>query len=252
MDNYNKKAWEWVVKEKYGGILPEDEQLIAVDLKWLEKGEPVDYIIGYCRFLGCHIDLSKKPLIPRPETEWWVEQAINEIKNNGIRKDYSFLDIFSGSGCIGIGLLKNIDGCHVDFVEINGCLVKQIKINVALGKIKNNRYRVIKSDIFGKVEKKYDIIFANPPYIPEARLKKLPLSVKQFEPHQALFGGNDGLSLINLFLEQAKGHLKKNGLLHMEFDSQQKKSIELILKKYGYRAEFLKDQYGKWRYLTAS
>ena len=79
MNKYSKKAWEWVVKEKYNSVSPKNKRLITTDLKRLKRGEPVDYIVGYCHFLGCHIDLSKKPLIPRPETEWWVEKAVNEI-----------------------------------------------------------------------------------------------------------------------------------------------------------------------------
>lgn len=248
MDKYSEKAREWVVKEKYGGVSPKNKRLITADLKRLERGEPVDYIIGYCRFLGCHIDLSQKPLIPRPETEWWMEKAVNKMKKSSTEKRYSFLDIFSGSGCIGIALLKNIDNCRVDFAETSEHFIKQIKINIALNKIRKNRYQVIKSDIFNKVEGKYDAIFANPPYISKIRYNNLPLSVYKFEPRRALMGGNDGLSLIKPFLKQAKEHLKENGLIYMEFDSPQKKSIELILKKYGYRAEFLKDQYGKWRY----
>ncbi len=251
MNKYSKKAWEWVVKEKYNSVSPKNKRLITTDLKRLKRGEPVDYIVGYCHFLGCHIDLSKKPLIPRPETEWWVEKAVNEIKESGTKKRYSFLDIFSGSGCIGIGLLKNIGNCRVDFAETSERFIKQIKINIAFNKIRKDRYQVIKSDIFDKIKGKYDAIFANPPYIPKACLNNLPLSVYKFEPHQALFGGKNGLSLIEPFLRQAIGHLKKNGLIYMEFDSPQKKSIGIMLKKYGYRAEFLKDQYGKWRYLIA-
>lgn len=261
----------WLLKEKYNN---KPTKKFYNDIKRLKMGEPLDYVIGFTNFGAppgsCKIDLSKKPLIPRPETEFWVEKAIEEINQLGnptsLRssgQNLRILDIFAGSGCIGIAVLKSIPNSLCDFVEKDAKLLKQIEINLKINKIQKNRYKIIQSDVFKNVGGKYDYIFANPPYIadyrknPSARLRailrnRIQKPVLVFEPHKALFGGKDGLLYIKRFLKQAKIHLNKNGKIYMEFDSVQKKEIEKLIKKIGYQNfEFHKDQYNKWRFLVA-
>jgi release factor glutamine methyltransferase len=218
----------------------------------LKNGEPVDYIIGYVWFLDNKIDLSLKPFIPRPETEYWVKKAIENIKieSKNIRSAIRILDIFSGSGAIGIGILKNIKNAKVDFSDINSNFLKQIKINLEINGIENNRYRLIKSNIFENIKDKYNYIFANPPYIAKRRINKVQKSVLKFEPKNALFGGDDGFLYIREFLKNAKKYLKKEGKIYMEFDSSQIKKIDEIIEKNNYKNYcFFMDQYGKWRYV---
>jgi len=236
------KEIDWILDEKYGGRVCED---FKKDIKRLERGEPVDYIIGFTEFLGCKIDLSQKPLIPRPETEYWAEKAIAGIKANS-----EVLDIFSGSGCIGIAVLKHIKNAKVCFAEKDKRLLKQIKINLKLNKIDSKKYRIVQSDVFQHVKGKYDYILANPPYIAEGRKDKIQKSVLKFEPKRALFGGKNGLLFIKIFLKGARDYLKKEGRIYMEFDSRQKGEIKKILEKIGYKNyQFQKDQFERWRYL---
>lgn len=235
-----------LLTEKYKGILTREAEK---NIKRLKKSEPLDYVIGFKEFLGCKIDLSKKPLIPREETKYWVNSVILDVKKK--QKRIKCLDIFAGSGCIGISVLRHIKVSKVDFAEKNKKNLEQVKINLKINKIGKERYKIIHSDLFDDVSGKYDYIFANPPYIAKTRKNKIDKSVLNFEPHSALFGGKDGLLYIKNFLNEAKEYLKNNGKIFMEFDSIQKGEIEKIINNFGYKNwDFNKDQYGKWRWVV--
>ena len=245
-----KKEIGWLLAEKYGGLLSREAEK---DIKRLKAGEPIDYVIGFSSFLGCKIDLSKQPLIPRPETEFWVQEAIKEIKAKKVGgvKGIKVLDVLSGSGCIGLAILRHICCATVCFAENDKKLLEQIKSNIRLNKIEKGRARIVWSDIFSGVKGKYDYIFANPPYIPITKEHRVQKSVLDFEPRKALFGGKDGLKYIKKFLGDAKLFLKKDGVVYMEFDYSQKNKIAVIVENLGYSQwKFFRDQFSKWRYLT--
>ena len=204
-------------------------------------------------FLNCKIDISKGVFIPRVETEFWIKKALKDCKLQIAKRKLrrpKFLDIFSGSGCIGIVILKNIRRSHVDFVDIDENAIEQIKINLKLNRVLPKRYRIIKSDIFEKARGKYHFIFANPPYVANERLSEVQESVKKLEPKISWYGGRRGLKYIKKFLKEAKKHLKKGGTIFMEIDPLQKKDVEKILKKEGYKDfKFYKDQFRKIRWV---
>ena len=274
MKNDFQQEIRWLREEKYGG---KETQGFKKDIARLERGEHIDYVIGRVDFLECKIDLSQRPLIPRPETEFWTEKVIEEIgrshhafssrftpsaawgptrlgRKRGARAlPFRCLDVFAGSGCIGVAVLKHIPRSRVDFAEKEKKLLKQIAINAKLNRITSKRYRVFQSDIFSGVRGVYDYIFANPPYIAESRKSKVQKSVLKNEPFNAVFGGKDGLYYIRKFLKEAKNHLSPGGKIYMEFDSFQKQAITKLIRRFGYsHFEFFKDQYGKWRYLITS
>lgn len=205
---------------------------------------PEDYKKGFKDFLGIKIDLSKRPFIPREETEYWVSLAIKEIKENSV-----CLDLFSGSGCIGVAILKNISASYCDFGEKEEIFREQIKINLELNNIEKNRYSIIETDIFSNINKKYDYILANPPYVALSRVEEIGKDVLEFEPHEALFSGKDGLNAIKEFLLKAKNYLKDKGVIYMEFDEKQLNEIENIAKINYSKYEFFKDQFNKYRFL---
>jgi len=224
---------------------------VYIIAKGFNSDEPLDYSIGFVKFLGCKIDLSKRPFIPRPETEYWVSQVIKHIIeefNSG--QTLICLDIFSGSGCIGIAILKHTKNTIVHFSDIKKENLGQIKINLNLNKIKKNRYKLVHSDIFKNIKEKYDYIFANPPYVAKERIREVEKSVLDFEPKISLFAGRDGLFYIRKFLKEVRNHLKRNGKFYLEFDSKQKVEIAKILNGIsGFNYQFFKDQYKRWRYL---
>ena len=239
---------QWLLRDKYSG---KESEAFLRDVKKLKGGEPLDYIIGFREFLSCHIDLSKKPLIPREETEYWVEKSLALLPTS--KKPLKVLDIFAGSGCIGLAVVKNKKNANVVFADKDKKAIEQIRINVKKNNVKSTRVKVIQSDVFSNIKGKFDIIFANPPYIPTTRKNKVQPSVLKHEPRAALFGGADGLLYIKPFLAKAQNHLTDNGKIYFEFDSIQKKSIEKLLKKYQHTSfEFYKDQYQKWRWVLVN
>jgi HemK-like putative methylase len=204
-------------------------------------------------FENCLIDLSKGVFLPRAETMFWIKKALKKCKLKieifG-SKDSKFLDIFSGSGIIGIYILKNIKKSFVDFVDIDKKAIDQIEINLKLNEISPKRYKVIKSNLFEKIKDKYDFIFANPPYVAKERLKEVQESVKKFEPKISWYGGKEGLFYIKKFLNRAKEFLKDNGLIFLEIDPLQKEKVKELLEKRRYKNyKFYKDQFGKIRWI---
>jgi len=200
------------------------------------------------KFINCKIDLSKKVFNPRIETEFWVKRVIKKLKKKKHKLNIKVLDIFSGSGCIGISVLKNIKKSFVCFVDIDKNAIEQIKINLKLNRILPKKYRIVKSNIFSKIKEKFDIIFANPPYVAKERLNEVQESVKKLEPKISWYGGKKGLMYIKKFLKKTKDYLKKDGIIFMEIDPLQKESIEKILKDEKYsKFKFYKDQFKKIR-----
>lgn len=248
-----KKEESQVLNEKHKGI---KNVGFFNDLEKLKKGVPVDYIIGWVDFLNCKIDLSFKPLIPRVETEFWVEKVIKEILELSKNNKLKVLDIFSGSGCIGISILKNCPNTKVDFAEVNPKFIKQIEKNLSINNVEyknSGRASIIQSNIFDNIKDEYDIILANPPYVSIDRRGNVQKSVLEYEPSEAVFGGKDGLFFIRDFLAKAKDYLlpKSNieTFIYLEFDSFQKSKIENMLVEYNYSSwQFFKDQFNRWRF----
>ena len=214
---------------------------------------PDEYRQGFAIFCGCKIDLSRRVLIPRPETEFMVRRAIQDLAVKG-RRAPKVLDIFSGSGCAGIAVAKNIPGSSVDLSDIDPKALAQININLKINGIVADRTRVFESDIFDKIPAgtKYDAILANPPYVDPARIAEVQDSVLDHEPYRALFGGKEGVEVIARFLRAAKDFLEPGGFIYMEFDAQQTNAIKAMLDDNGYkRYAFLRDQFGQVRFIKA-
>jgi len=218
-----------------------------------KKGEfPFEYKKGRVAFLNCKIDLSKRTFIPRVETEFWLKKAIKEIKRLTINsKQLTILDVFAGSGCVGMAILKNVENANVDFVDVDQRAIFQIKLNLKLNKIPKGKYNIYKSDLFEKIKnKKYDYIFANPPYVALDRIKEVSSSVLKYEPKNALFGGKDGLFYIREFLGKAPKFLKEKGIIYLEIDPLQIREIIKILKINNFKKfKFFKDQFKKYRWV---
>lgn len=246
----NSQEMEWLLKEKYRG---EKSDAFFADCKRLALGEPLAYLIGHSPFLDCTIWLDGKPLIPRPETEYWVAEAIKVIQGGqtmslGIGEHTPhILDLCAGSGCIGIAVAKALPEAHVDFGEIDVRLLPTIEKNLKENTIPLKRCNIVHTNLFSEVNKQYDFILSNPPYIDET-LERTEASVVKHEPYVALFGGKDGLEVIKKIIEQAPAHLTTGGQLWLEHEPEQSETIIQLAEKVEFSATTHKDQYGVERY----
>lgn len=243
---------KWILDEKYGGLKNES---FLTDCQKLEAGEPLAYIIGSIPFLNTTIYLDSKPLIPRPETEFWVEKVIQEIiKTSSKLRDRNpklhILDLCAGSGCIGVAVLKAIPNAFITFTEIDITHRTTIIKNCEFNGISKDRYTVTTGDLFNPVSKRngtFDYILSNPPYIDE-EAQTVEKSVRDNEPSIALFGGTDGFEIIKRIIQSARPYLKPNGVLYIEHEPSQTELLQKTATLENFSSFIYTDQYAIERY----
>lgn len=198
-----------------------DKSKLEEGLKRLESGEPVQYIVGNVDFYGYNFIVNKNVLIPRFETEELVEKTINYIKQY-FNKKVDIVDLGTGSGCIAITLKKEID-CNVDAVDISNKALELAKLNAKRNNTIINFYH---GNMLEPLNKKYDVIISNPPYI--AYNEKIMDIVKYNEPHNALYAADNGLYFYKQIIKNSKKYLKDKNIMAFEIGSNQ----GLVLKEY--------------------
>jgi len=214
---------------------PEDN--LEEALKRLEKGEPVQYIVGDTDFYGNLIKVNKDVLIPRPETEELVEKTYNYINKYFPNKELDILDIGTGSGCIPIALKKLIPSSNLTGVDISEKALKVAEEN----KIINNvSITFLQSDILKNVNGKYDVIISNPPYIRED--EEIMDIVRNNEPHLALYAKDNGLFFYKEILKNAHKYLNDKFIIAFEIGEEQGNDIVKISKKYFPASKVLLEQ----------
>ena len=230
---------EWLLTEKYHG---EKSDAFFADCKRLALGEPLGYLIGFVPFLNCKIWLDSRTLIPRPETEFWVDKATAEIRKVNFENPH-VLDLCAGSGCIGVAVAKTIPEISVDFSEIDLSHMPTIEKNLAENTISKERFTIYHTNLFTGLQNTYDFILTNPPYI-DAALNRTDESVLENEPYIALFGGKEGLEVIEAIIKQAPAHLNSHGQLWIEHEPEQVEKISILAEEHGFAYSAQTDQYG--------
>ena len=196
-------------------------------------GEPVAYLIGEWEFYGLPLDISESVLIPRPDTEVLVEQALSRLQNVA---EPRLLDLCAGSGCVGLALAKHLPGSHVVLGELDE------------GALRICRQNIRRNDLTGRVvslqmnalEKppahlgEFDAIVSNPPYIPDGDIAGLDVSVRDYEPHLALRGGEDGLDFYRAICAQWRTALRADGRLLFEVGIGQADDVLRIMRGCGF------------------
>ncbi len=220
----------WLIKHQNHPITNSEYSRFRRYIRKRKKGIPVAYIVHEKEFYGLEFYLNKNVLIPRPETEHLVDEALDVIKNRKRRdKNFSIIDIGTGSGAIIISILKasNYNLSAISYgVDISKKALAVARKNAKLHKV-NKKIRFFNSNLFSnkRLPKKFDLVITNLPYVPSSNVKNLP------DPGVSLDGGEDGLNIIYKFLDQAKDRVNNEGTILMEIGFNQSKKVIAYAKK---------------------
>ena len=207
------------------------------------SGEPLQYIEEEVTFYDMSFQVNESVLIPRPETEYFIEKIIDRVY-----EPKKIIDVGTGSGCIGLSLAKHFTDAEAHLTDISLDALSVAGINSKKNKINVNIYE---SNLLREVrDNDFDLIVANLPYIPTADIGALPVEVVHYEPLIALDGGEDGLDYIDQLLKQARYKLSATGLLALEIDSRSRDRLIEMTKSYK-GVEVITDLAGKDRYVFA-
>ena len=232
-----------------GGLYasPELEHRVRDLVRRHLEGEPVAYLIGEWEFYGLPLDISRDVLIPRPDTEVLAEQAIGYIKTLG---ECRVLDLCAGSGCVGLAVAANAPNCRVVLAELSEGALRLCKQNVRRNDL-NSRVTCLSVNAMEPPSSAlwdFDAIVCNPPYIPTADILGLEHSVRDYEPHMALDGGEDGLDFYRFISAKWKSALRLGGTLLFEVGIGQAPEVEEILARNGFEdIKTTADTQGIWR-----
>ena len=211
--------------------------------------EPMAYILGYKDFWKYKFLTNKSVLIPRPDTELVIEEALKYLP---IEKSKKFLDVGTGSGCIAISLLKERPLSIATAIDVSKNAIIVAKTNAKLHQLEN-KINFINIDIDKYKSYNYDLIISNPPYINIVELNRLDDDIKFHEPLSALSGGLDGFRDLKKIIIKSKKLLKINGKLILEIGHRQKNQCSKILNENGYYInQISKDLSGKDRCIVST
>ncbi len=210
--------------------------------------EPFHYITGIKEFYGLDFKVAPGVLIPRPETELLVEDAVLILSELNAPK---FLEVGVGSGCISITILKNMPSATAIAGDISETAIEIAAENAAHHGV-TDRLEIIKSNVYERIGGRFDLIVSNPPYIPQGDLNSLQAEVGKYEPHTALFGGDDGLDIVRPIVSGAPLLLNDNGSILIEIGFGQADLVsELFDQKVWFPPEFIQDHQGIKRIVKA-
>ncbi len=213
-------------------------------LKLRKQNRPIAHILGFKDFWKYKFKVDKNVLIPRPETELIIEQA---LKNLPKLSNKNILDIGTGSGCIIISIIKERENCKATAIDKSLKALKVAKLNAEMHHVLK-KIKFLNIDVDKYFANKYDLIVSNPPYIKDSEILSLDKDVKLNEPKLALSGGKSGLNKVFKVIKKSRELLKTNGKLILEIGDKQSKEVKKYLIKNNFnQIKIFKDLSGKKR-----
>lgn len=212
-------------------VAPEAEEKYLNWIRQRAEHIPLQQLTGEQDFMGLTFSVNEHVLIPRQDTEILVEEVLKEL-HDGMR----VLDMCTGSGCILLSLLHYSNDCEGLGVDLSAEALEVAGRNVlkVLTPEKAEHAHFLQSDLFEKVEGKFEIIVSNPPYIASAEVEKLMPEVRDHEPRMALDGTEDGLHFYRRIIEEAGKHLVSSGMLYFEIGYDQGQAVSEMMRTEGY------------------
>ena len=212
-------------------VAPEAEQKYLNWIRQRAEHIPLQQLTGEQGFMGLTFNVNEHVLIPRQDTEILVEEVLKEL-HDGMR----VLDMCTGSGCILLSLLHYSNDCEGLGVDLSAEALEVAGRNVlkVLTPEKAEHAHFLQSDLFEKVEGKFEIIVSNPPYIASAEVEKLMPEVRDHEPRMALDGTEDGLYFYRRIIEEAGKYLVSSGMLFFEIGYDQGQAVSELMRTEGY------------------
>lgn len=235
--------------------LPERD-ILRNAVKRRAAGEPLQYVSGETAFR--HVIIQAKPgvLIPRPETELLVDLAADKLREFGkdTTQPFRVLEVGTGTACIALSFLHEYEQCELVATDISPVALELAQENARRLQLEN-RSKFILCDLVEGLDDSniasFDLLISNPPYIPHAVLENLPAEVRDFEPHLALDGGEDGLDLFRRLLHEASPYLKEGGIFAVELHETTLVDARELSLEYYEHIEIHQDLTGRNRFLTA-
>jgi len=228
----------------YQQVEPEMLEAIRAMTLRCAQGEPVQYVTGRAYFRHLTLSVTPDVLIPRKETELVAQYAIDLVKELGFK---TALDMCTGSGCIAISLATETAAA------VEACDISEKALVIARRNALDNgaAVRFFTSDLFAGVDRKYNLIVCNPPYVSEEEYETLTADVHDFEPRLALVAEDEGYAFYRRIAAEAAQYLTESGMLVLEIGAKQAHGVELLLKRQYTSIARHKDYEGRNRIVTA-
>ena len=211
-------------------------------------GEPMQYITGEAEFYGLPFRVNRDVLIPRPETELLVEKAIEmaqRLRPPGVKPAPRIVDVGTGSGAIAVALARALPFAEIAATDISAAALAVARANAERNGVAG-RIRFLEGDLLDAIGGgSFDFVLSNPPYVPDSDRTTLDVEVRDYEPAQALFAGEDGMAIYRRLLPAARNALVAGGTLLLEIGHGQRAEMQTLLEQEGFAAiEFFRDLQG--------
>ena len=229
------KTHEQVIAQREMYVSEQDCALMDAAVARLMNGEPLPYVLGKWEFYGLELNVSPDVLIPRIDTEVLVHEAIETMKD--YPEPPRMLDLCCGSGCIGVTLGQHFPQSRIVMVDMSDNALRVARSNV-MKHTMGSRISCVKANALKEPPANigtFDLIVSNPPYIKSMEVLTLDPSVRDFEPLEALDGGNDGYMFYRAIVKKWKSALRENGWLMFEVGEEQAQYVALQMKKAGFK-----------------